>query len=144
MKIAIGSDHGGFELKGQIKAAVQSLDHEIKDVGCYSTESVNYPEIGHIVVGLVASGEYERGILICGTGIGMSIMANRTPGIRAALCHELYTARLSREHNDANILCMGGRVLGPAIAEEMVKIWLSTAFAGGRHACRLAMIDRPV
>ena len=142
MKIALGSDHGGFELKGQIKSVIQHLGHEIKDVGCYSTESVNYPEIGRIVVGLVASGKYERGILICGTGIGMSIMANRNFGVRAALCHELYTARLSREHNDANILCMGGRVLGPAIAEEIVKIWLSTPFAGGRHACRLAMIDQ--
>ncbi|MGC9021930.1 MAG: ribose 5-phosphate isomerase B [Dissulfurimicrobium sp.] len=141
MKIAIGADHGGFDLKETLKDIIKGLGHEIKDIGCYSKEPVNYPEIGRMVVGLVASGMAERGILICGTGIGMSIMANRTRGIRAALCHEIYTARMSREHNDANILCMGGRVVGPAIAEEMVKCWLSTQFAGGRHACRLAMID---
>ena len=143
MKIAIGADHGGFDLKEAIKVIINGLGHDLTDAGCYSRDPVNYPEIGRIVTGLVASGEVERGILICGTGIGMSIMANRTPGIRAALCHEIYTARLSREHNDANILCMGGRVLGPAIAEEMVRCWLSTPFAGGRHACRLAMIDQP-
>jgi len=141
MKIAIGSDHGGFELKERMKAIVQELGHDITDVGCFSEEPVDYPEQGKKVAELVRSGMADRGILICGTGIGMSIVANRTPGIRAALCHEIFTAEMSRRHNDSNILCMGGRVTGPGLAAEMVRVWLSTQFEGGRHSRRLGQID---
>ena len=141
MKIAIGSDHGGFELKEKIRNLVIELGHEVKDMGCYSPDPVDYPVYGREVAESVAFGRYERGILICGTGIGMSIAANRIPGVRATLCHELLTARMSREHNDSNVLCMGGRVIGPGLAEEMVKVWLTTPFAGGRHSRRISMID---
>ena len=141
MKIAIGSDHGGFELKEKIRNMVIELGHEVKDMGCYSPDPVDYPVYGREVAESVAFGRYERGILICGTGIGMSIAANRIPGVRATLCHELLTARMSREHNDSNVLCMGGRVIGPGLAEEMVKVWLTTPFGGGRHSRRISMID---
>ncbi len=141
MKIAIGSDHGGFELKERIRSLLADLGHEVRDVGCYSTESVDYPVQAREVAHLVASGGCDRGILICGTGIGVSMTANRVSGIRAALCHELFTAKMSRRHNDANILCMGGRVIGPGLAEEMVKVWLTTPFDGGRHLRRISMMD---
>ncbi len=141
MKIAIGADHGGFELKQRLKDFMVGLGHTITDAGCHSLDSVNYPEIGKKVVQSVLSKEVHRGILICGTGIGMSMMANRYKGIRAALCHDAYTARMSREHNDANVLCMGARVLGLGVAEDLVSIWLDTEFAGGRHACRIAMLE---
>lgn len=141
MKIAIGADHGGFELKQILKDFMADLGHTITDAGCYSLDSVNYPEIAKKVVQSVLSRDVDRGILICGTGIGMSMMANRYKGIRAALCHDAYTARMSREHNDANVLCMGARVLGVGVAEDMVSIWLNTEFAGGRHACRIAMLE---
>jgi len=141
MKIAIGSDHGGFELKEKIRSLLIELGHDVRDLGCHSPDSVDYPIQGHKVAKSVASGQCERGILVCGTGIGMSIVANRIPGIRATLCHDLFTARMSREHNDSNILCMGGRVIGPDLAEEMVKVWLMTPFKGGRHSRRINMID---
>ncbi len=141
MKIAIGSDHGGFELKEMVKPLLKELGHEVEDVGCYSLDSVDYPQEAKKVVALIKEGKAERGILICGTGIGMSIAANRTPGIRATLCHELFTAEMSRRHNDSNVLCMGGRVIGPGLALEMVKVWLSTPFDGGRHNRRLCQID---
>jgi len=141
MRIALGSDHGGFELKERIRRLLDGMGYSVEDVGCHSTDPVDYPEPGRRVAELVASGECERGILVCGTGIGMSIVANRKPGIRAALCHEPYTARLSREHNDANVLCLGGRVIGPALAEDMVRVWLATPFCRGRHARRTAMMD---
>ncbi len=141
MKIVIGSDHGGFELKEKIHRLLTDLGHEVQDVGCYSTESVDYPVQAKAVADLVASNACDRGILICGTGIGVSMVANRVPGIRAALCHEIFTARMSRQHNDANVLCMGGRVIGPGLAEEMVKVWLTTSFEGGRHLRRITMID---
>ncbi len=141
MKVAIGADHGGFELKEQIKPLLAELGHDVEDVGCFSLDSVDYPEQAKEVSKMVSDGTVDRGILICGTGIGMSITANRFKGVRAALCHELFTARMSREHNDANILCMGGRVIGPGLAREMVKIWLATPFEGGRHKRRINMID---
>lgn len=141
MRIIIGCDHGGFELKESIK---QFLLNDIKtdfcDVGTFSGESVDYPEFGSMVAEKVQRGEFERGILICGTGIGMSIVANRFPKIRAALCHDTYTARMSREHNDSNILVIGGRVTGKDLAEEMVRIWLASKFQGGRHQRRLEKI----
>ena len=141
MKIAIGSDHGGYELKEYLKPFLIEQGHQLDDVGCYSRESVDYPEQARAVTALVKEGKADRGILICGTGIGMSIAANRVPGIRAALCHELFTAKMSRHHNDANVLCMGGRVTGPGLALEMVKLWLTTPFDGGRHERRLCQID---
>lgn len=143
MRIAIGSDHAGFELKEKIRDFLAQLGQTVHDVGCHSTESVHYPEIGREVAELVASGQCDRGILICGTGLGMSIVANRVFGIRAALCNEPYVARMSREHNDSNVLCMGGRIVGQALAEEMVRVWLDAPFAGGRHALRTGMIDLP-
>ncbi|NDY42189.1 ribose 5-phosphate isomerase B [Dissulfurirhabdus thermomarina] len=141
MKVAIGSDHGGFDYKERLKAVVADLGHEVVDVGCHSCDSTDYPLQGREVARLVAGGECERGILICGTGIGMSMTANRVPGVRAALCHELFTARMSREHNDANVLCLGQRVIGLGLAEEMVRLWLETPFSGGRHARRVALIE---
>ncbi len=142
MKIAIGSDHGGFVLKTRIRGLLISLGHEVTDVGCFSEEAVDYPVQAKEVTQMISRGEADRGILICGTGIGMSIVANRVPGIRAALCHEIFTATMSRKHNDANVLCMGGRVIGPSLAEEMVRVWLETGFEGGRHQRRLDLIDK--
>ena len=142
MKIAIGSDHGGFELKEHLKGVIEELGHEVRDCGCHSKESTDYPVYGKAVAELVVTGAVDRGVLICGTGIGMSMVANRFPGIRAALCHELYTARMSRAHNDANILCLGARVIGPGLSEEMVKVWLNTPFEGGRHQRRISLFDR--
>ncbi|BCO08657.1 ribose 5-phosphate isomerase B [Desulfolithobacter dissulfuricans] len=141
MKIAIGSDHGGFDFKQLIIDRLEKLGQDVVDVGCYSRESVDYPEFADAVCAKVRSGECERGILICGTGIGMSIAANRHRDIRAALCHESYTARMSREHNNANVLCLGGRVLGVEIALEIVTTWVQTEFAGGRHQRRLDMLS---
>jgi ribose 5-phosphate isomerase B len=138
MKIVIGCDHGGFELKEVIK---KFLSNEMKvtpdDVGTFSNDSVDYPDIGIKVAKKVQSGEFERGILICGTGIGMSIVANRFPKIRAALCHDTYTARMSREHNNSNILAIGGRITEENLAKEIVRIWLASKFQGGRHQRRL-------
>ena len=141
MKIAIGSDHGGFELKEKIRSLLIGLGHDVRDMGCYSPDSVDYPIQGREVAKSVVSGQCERGILVCGTGIGMSIVANRIPGVRATLCYDLFTAEMSREHNDSNILCMGGRVIDHGLAEEMVKVWLMTPFKGGRHSRRINMID---
>ena len=137
MKIAIGSDHGGFALKETVRALLQDGGHEVVDCGCYTVESVDYPDFADEVCGQVLSGDVECGILVCGTGIGMSMAANRHKGIRAALCHDEYTARLSREHNDANILCLGDRVLRSGVAAGIVDEWMSSAFAGGRHLKRI-------
>ena len=140
MKIAIGTDHGGFELKKTLLETLRGLGYPVTDFGCHSTESVDYPDFAEKVARGVSEGLFDRGILICGTGIGMSIAANKFPNVRCALCHNLYTARLSREHNDANILAMGERVIGAGIAREMVKIFLETAFEGGRHMRRVDKI----
>ena len=137
MKIAVGSDHGGFEFKQLIIKFLHEIGQDVDDVGCYDTQSVDYPDFADKVCAEVQSGVCERGILICGTGIGMSITANRHRDIRAALCHESYTARMSREHNNANVLCLGGRVLGQEIALDVVGTWVETEFAGGRHQRRL-------
>lgn len=141
MKIAIGSDHGGFALKEVVLAYLSTLDHDIKDVGCFSNESVDYPGFADLVCEMVVKGEADKGILICGTGIGMSMAANKHADIRAALCSEQYTASMSRKHNDANILCMGERVTGPGIAEEIVRTWLNTSFEGGRHLRRIQLFS---
>ena len=141
MKIALGADHAGFELKEKIKQFLQDAGHEVLDLGCHSIASVDYPVYGAKVAKAVLQGEAERGILVCGTGLGMSMVANRFPGIRAALCHELFTARMSRLHNDANVLVLGGRVIGDVLALEMVKVFLETPFEGGRHLRRVNQID---
>jgi len=142
MNIIIGSDHGGFELKEVCRKFMETLpDCKVKDAGTFSEDSMDYPQVAHKVAKAISEGEFERGILICGTGIGMSVTANRYQGIRACLCHNLFTARLSREHNDANILVMGGRVIGKGIAIEMVKLFLQTPFDGGRHELRLNQIE---
>lgn len=137
VKIAIGSDHGGYELKKLIVRYLQDSNHAITDCGCYAPESVDYPDFAEKVCDEVRSGASEAGILICGTGIGMSIAANRYRDIRAALCHEAFTARMSREHNNANVLCLGERVIGSELALDIVRVWVSTDFAGGRHQKRL-------
>jgi ribose 5-phosphate isomerase B len=141
MKIAIASDHAGFELKNSILSYLKENGHTVKDFGTYSSERADYPEYGQKASMAVVSGEYERGILICGTGVGMSITANKIHGIRAVVCSESYSAILSRQHNDANILCLGGRVVGPGLANHIVEEWLSAVFQGGRHADRLALIS---
>ena len=139
MKVAIGCDHGGFDLKKNIISVLRELGHDVEDQGCDSSDSVDYPNFAKAVSALVKEGVCERGILICGTGIGMSMAANRIPGIRAALCHEMFSARMSREHNDANILCLGARVIGPGLAQEIVRTWMTSDFSGGRHQLRIDM-----
>lgn len=141
MKIAIGSDHAGFELKEFLIPVLREMGHEPIDVGAYSLEEEDdYPDFAFKVAHLVRGGEAERGVVICGTGIGSSITANKVKGIRAALCHDTFTARLSREHNDANVLALGGRILGKELALEIVKVWLNSDFSGGRHKRRLDKI----
>jgi ribose 5-phosphate isomerase B len=140
VKIAIGSDHAGFELKEEVVRILRNLNMEVLDCGPDNTGSVDYPDFGGKVSGLVSSGEIERGILICGTGIGMSMVANKFPNVRAALCNDLFTARMSRLHNDANILVMGGRIIGKDLAAEIVKTWMATPFEGDRHLRRLNKI----
>lgn len=141
MKIAIGADHGGFKLKAEIVKLLTEEGFEFKDFGTFSEESVDYPDIALEVARTVQSGEFQRGILICGTGIGIGIAANKLRGIRAALCHDTFSARAAREHNDANILTMGERVIGPGLARDIVRVWLGAEFAGGRHARRVEKID---
>lgn len=141
MTIAIGSDHGGYALKETVKAYLNEIGVEFKDFGTYTTESCDYPDIAKIVAKAVVDGDYEKGILICGTGIGIGIAANKIHGIRAALCHDTFSAQYSRRHNDANILTMGERVIGPGLACEVVRVWLSSEFEGGRHAKRVAKIE---
>lgn len=138
--IAIGCDHGGFELKEAILAHLKERGIEYKDFGIYEVKSVDYPEIAAKVAKSVQSGESEKGILVCGTGIGMSLAANKFKGIRAAACSETFSAKYTRLHNDSNILCLGGRVIGPGVALEMVDLFLDTAFEGGRHTRRVDMI----
>lgn len=141
-RLVIGSDHGGFELKEAIKAyLVRDGTYQILDVGVFEKSSFDYPLIAQRVVKKILSGEFSKGILICGTGIGMSIAANRYKGIRAALCHDHYTAKFARAHNDANILVLGGRVLGEGLALEIVDVFLNTEFEGGRHKRRLCQIE---
>ncbi len=141
MKVAIGCDHGGIDLKVQVVRQLNQAQIQVLDMGCETHDSVDYPVYAKAVCSAVVNGEADFGILICGTGIGMSMASNRMPGIRAALCHELFTARMSREHNNANVLCLGARVIGPGLALEMVKTWLHTDFAGGRHLKRIEMFD---
>ncbi len=140
MKIAIGSDHAGFELKETIKTFLKEKGIEVIDFGTYSEERVDYPDYAIPLAESVANGEEDFGILICGTGIGMSIAANKVKGIRASLCSDVYSAHSAREHNNANVLCLGGRVLGKELAKEIVDKWLSSSFLGGRHKRRVDKI----
>ena len=139
MRVAIGCDHGGIDLKDTVITVLKDLGHTVDDQGCKSTESVDYPDFAKAVSSLVVEGKCECGILICGTGIGMSMAANRIAGIRAAPCNEMFAAKMSREHNNANILCLGARVIGPGLASEIVRTWMTSEFAGGRHQRRIDM-----
>ena len=138
--IAIGSDHGGFELKGHIIAHLKELGIGVKDFGTYTEDSVDYPDCAKPVCEAVLSGEYERGILICGTGIGISMAANKFDGIRAALCTNVFSAKMAKEHNNANIICLGGRVTGRELAFMIVDTFMEAEFQGGRHQNRIDKI----
>jgi len=143
MKIALGSDHGGYQLKENLKEYLKELNVEYIDFGCENEKSVDYPDIGFKVAIEVKSGKYDRGILICGTGIGMSVVANKVRGIRATLCCNEFAARCAREHNDANILVLGGRVIGSGLAKDIVKVWLNAKFCQEeRHINRLNKIKK--
>ncbi len=139
--IIIGSDHAAYNMKELVKDYLSGKGIEVVDVGCADENSVDYPDIAARVAGSVSTGKHERGILLCGTGLGMSMAANRFTGVRAALCHDLFGSYMSRAHNDANILVLGGRVTGDVLATEVVRIWLETPFEGGRHALRIAKFD---
>ena len=141
MGIALACDHGGFELMREVKSYLDLNGFEYKDFGTYSTDSCDYPEIAVTAARAIACGEYGRGILICGTGVGMAIAANKIPGIRAALCNECFTAEMSRRHNDANVLTLGARVTGAGLALKIVEVFLNTGFDGGRHLRRVEMLN---
>ena len=141
MKIAIGCDHGGYLLKQDILIWLEENDYDFEDFGCYNTESVDYPVYAEKVARAVASGECEKGIGICTTGIGVSMAANKVKGIRCALCGDSYSAEMTRRHNDANVLAMGAGIIGPNMAKKITEVFLTTAFEGGRHARRVGLLD---
>jgi ribose 5-phosphate isomerase B len=141
MRIAIATDHAGFTTKEALKHFLEAQGHVVKDYGTFNQESCDYPDYAQAVAEGVAQGREEKGVLVCGAGIGMSVAANKVPGIRAALCHDLYTARMSREHNDANVLVLPARIVAEPLAEEILKVFFSTSFEGGRHANRLKKIE---
>ncbi|USK65004.1 ribose 5-phosphate isomerase B [Peribacillus frigoritolerans] len=140
MKVAIASDHGGIHIREEIKNLLNELQIPFEDFGCECSMSVDYPDYALPVAEKVARGEFDRGILICGTGIGMSIAANKVKGIRCALVHDVYSAKLTRQHNDTNMLAMGERVIGPGLAREIAQTWLTSEFEGGRHQNRIGKI----
>jgi ribose 5-phosphate isomerase B len=137
MKVAIASDHGGITIRNEIISLMKEMNIDYEDLGCECNTSVDYPDYAIPVAEKVTRGEVDRGILICGTGIGMSIAANKVMGVRCALVHDLFSAKATREHNDSNILSMGERVIGPGLAREIAKVWLTTSFEGGRHEKRI-------
>lgn len=139
--IAIGSDHAGYKLKVEIIKYLNEKEYDFKDLGTCNESSVDYPDYGLAVAEAVISGECEKGIIICGTGLGISMAANKVPGIRAAVCTDSYMARMSREHNDANVLSLGERLVGPGLAVDIVDVWLKTEFLGGRHKTRVDKIN---
>ncbi|HEY2744314.1 MAG TPA: ribose 5-phosphate isomerase B [Polyangia bacterium] len=145
MRVVVGSDHAGYNLKQYLKDRLTAWGHEVEDVGTHSTDSCDYPTfgvaVGKRVVAVFESGGEARGVAVCGSGIGISIAANKVAGVRAALVTEPTAARLSRQHNDANVLCFGERLIGVAVAEEALRVWLETPFEGGRHARRVALLD---
>ena len=138
--IALGADHAGWPLKEVVKAWLSERGHETRDFGTYTADPVDYPDYASLVADAVSAGAVERGVLVCGTGIGMAIAANKVPGVRAAACADVYTARMAREHNDTNVLALGARVIGNEDAIDIVRVWLETAFAGDRHARRVAKL----
>lgn len=140
MKVAIASDHGGINIREEIKSLMEEMGVEFEDFGCDCETSVDYPDYALPVAEKVASGEFDRGILICGTGIGMSIAANKVKGIRCALVHDVFSAKVTRQHNDTNMIAMGERVIGAGLAREIAKAWLTSDFEGGRHATRIGKI----
>jgi ribose 5-phosphate isomerase B len=140
MRIAIGSDHAGFAMKQMIVSLLSELGHSYEDFGCFNSNSVDYPDIAQPVAEALSKKRFDRGILVCSTGIGMSIVANKVAGIRAAVCHDTFSARRAREHNDVNVLCLGEWVIGQGLMREIVTTYLSTDFAGGRHARRVEKI----
>lgn len=142
MKVIIGADHGGYELKNHISIWLKHNQYEVEDVGVFSSDSVDYPDIALKVANEVANGNYERGIIVCGSGVGVSITANKVKGIRAVLCHDSVLARLSREHNDTNIITMGGRFIAKEMAYEILDVWFNTRFTNGRHSERLEKIKK--
>ena len=142
MKIAVGSDHAGFPAKEEVRKLLSELGHDVLDCGPADDSSVDYPDFAEKVAGTVASNDAERGVLVCGTGIGMSMAANKVPGVRAALCHDTFTAEMSRKHNDANVLCVGARVLPIGQIREIVEVWLKSEFEGGRHERRVGKINQ--
>ena len=141
MRVFIASDHAGVDLKERVLELIREAGHDVRDLGPTDSSSVDYPDFGHKVAAAVVAGEAKAGILICGTGIGMSMTANRHPGVRAALCHDAFTAEMARRHNDANVLCIGARVIGVGVAEQMVGVFLNTSFEGGRHQRRVDLIE---
>ncbi len=140
MKVAIASDHGGIHIRQELLSLMKEMNIEAVDFGCEGTASVDYPDYAIVVAERVAAGEFDRGILVCGTGIGMSIAANKIAGIRCALVHDMFSAKATREHNDSNVLAMGERVIGPGLATEIARVWLTTEFEGGRHENRVNKI----
>ncbi|MDM5209583.1 ribose 5-phosphate isomerase B [Cytobacillus kochii] len=142
MKVAIASDHGGLNIRAEIKSLLEELNIEYEDFGCECSTSVDYPDYALPVAEKVASGEFDKGILVCGTGIGMSIAANKVKGIRCALVHDTFSAKATRQHNDSNVLAMGERVIGPGLAREIAQVWLGTDYEGGRHQNRIGKIDQ--
>ncbi|MCO1601512.1 ribose 5-phosphate isomerase B [Desulfosporosinus nitroreducens] len=141
MRVALGADHGGYELKEAIRTHLETQGIEVLDFGTHSKDSVDYPKYGFAVGSAITKGEADLGIAVCGTGLGISMAANKIPGIRAAVCSETFSARMAREHNDANILALGARVIGAGLALDIVDIFLKTSFSGGRHALRVSLIS---
>lgn len=141
MKVAIGCDHGGLDLKEAVISVLKELNLAYEDMGTHDRSSCDYPDYAEKVATAVVSGQCQQGILICGTGIGMSIAANKVPGIRAALCNEIFSAKMARNHNDANIICIGARVVGAGVAQEIVKAYFTSGFEGGRHARRVEKLN---
>ncbi|SHM25511.1 ribose 5-phosphate isomerase B [Caldanaerovirga acetigignens] len=142
MKVIIGSDHFGFKLKEVIKEHIEAKGIEVVDIGVYDESPVDYPDVGVALAERVASGEFERGILICGTGIGMAIVANKVPGVRAAVCHDVYSAERARKSNDAQVMAMGAQIVGPELAKKLVDIWLESEFQGGRSLPKVEKINK--
>lgn len=141
--IAIASDHAGFDLKSLLKKDLEAMGFGVLDLGAVSKESVDYPDFGFALAGALKAGKADRGVLVCGSGIGISIAANRYPEVRAALIHDALGARLARQHNDANVICFGGRLIGEEVARDCLKVFLETQFEGGRHAGRVAKLSKP-
>jgi len=139
--VVVASDHAGYRLKVELVKALEKAGHQVEDLGTHDESSTDYPDFAHQLCEAVTSGRFTRGLLVCGTGLGMSMAANRHPGIRAAVCTDSYAARMTRAHNDANVLCLGSRIVGPGVAEDILEAFLESEFEGGRHARRVDKIE---